>query len=32
MPLLVCVMIADGFTRLCSRDSIMTIKLVKNEV
>ena len=29
MPLLVCVMIADGFTRLCSRDSIMTIKLVK---
>jgi len=29
MPLIVCVMIADGFVRLCSRDSIMTIKLVK---
>src|SRR5579875_3219910 len=29
LPLLVCVMIADGFVRLFSRDSIMTIKLVK---
>jgi len=29
LPLLVCVMIADGFTRLFSRDSIMTVKLVK---
>lgn len=28
-PLIVCVMIADGFVRLFSRDSIMTIKLVK---
>jgi CBS domain-containing protein len=29
LPLVVCVMIADGFVRLFSRDSIMTIKLVK---
>ncbi|MGH9605864.1 MAG: chloride channel protein [Terracidiphilus sp.] len=29
LPLIVCVMIADGFVRLCSRDSIMTVKLVK---
>ncbi len=29
LPLLVCVMISDGFVRLFSRDSIMTIKLVK---
>jgi predicted transcriptional regulator len=29
LPLIVSVMIADGFVRLCSRDSIMTIKLVK---
>lgn len=29
LPLIVCVMIADGFVRLFSRDSIMTIKLVK---
>jgi H+/Cl- antiporter ClcA/CBS domain-containing protein len=29
LPLLVCVMISDGFVRLCSRDSIMTVKLVK---
>lgn len=29
LPLVVSVMIADGFTRLFSRDSIMTIKLVK---
>jgi H+/Cl- antiporter ClcA len=29
LPLVVSVMIADGFVRLCSRDSIMTIKLVK---
>lgn len=29
LPLIVCVMISDGFVRLCSRDSIMTIKLVK---
>jgi chloride channel protein, CIC family len=29
LPLLVCVMIADGFVRLFSRDSIMTGKLVK---
>ncbi len=29
LPLLVCVMISDGFVRLFSRDSIMTVKLVK---
>lgn len=29
LPLIVCVMIADGFVRLFSRDSIMTIKLIK---
>jgi chloride channel protein, CIC family len=29
LPLIVCVMIADGFVRLFSRDSIMTGKLVK---
>jgi chloride channel protein, CIC family len=29
LPLIVCVMISDGFTRLLSRDSIMTVKLVK---
>lgn len=29
LPLIVCVMVADGFVRLFSRDSIMTIKLVK---
>jgi CIC family chloride channel protein len=29
LPLLVCVMVADGFVRLFSRDSIMTVKLVK---
>lgn len=29
LPLIVCVMIADGTVRLFSRDSIMTIKLVK---
>ncbi len=29
LPLVVCVMVADGFVRLFSRDSIMTIKLVK---
>lgn len=29
LPLIVSVMIADGFVRLFSRDSIMTIKLVK---
>jgi len=29
LPLIVCVMISDGFVRLCSRESIMTIKLVK---
>ncbi|MFP5230206.1 MAG: chloride channel protein [Acidobacteriota bacterium] len=29
LPLIVCVMVSDGFVRLCSRDSIMTIKLVK---
>jgi predicted transcriptional regulator len=29
LPLIVCVMIADGFVRLFSRDSIMTVKLVK---
>lgn len=28
-PLIVCVMIADGLVRLFSRDSIMTLKLVK---
>jgi CIC family chloride channel protein len=29
LPLIVCVMVSDGLVRLCSRDSIMTIKLVK---
>lgn len=29
LPLIVCVMIADGVTRLFSRESIMTVKLVK---
>ncbi|MGA7524086.1 MAG: chloride channel protein [Acidobacteriaceae bacterium] len=29
LPLIVCVMVADGCVRLLSRDSIMTIKLVK---
>lgn len=29
LPLLICVMISDGVVRLLSRDSIMTIKLVK---
>ena len=29
LPLIICVMISDGFVRLCSRDSIMTVKLVK---
>jgi len=29
LPLLVCVMVADGFVRLFSRDSVMTGKLVK---
>jgi chloride channel protein, CIC family len=29
LPLIVCVMISDGFVRLLSRDSIMTGKLVK---
>ncbi|MDE3135045.1 MAG: chloride channel protein [Acidobacteriota bacterium] len=29
LPLIVCVMISDGFVRLFSRDSIMTLKLVK---
>ncbi|HEU5341183.1 chloride channel protein [Edaphobacter sp.] len=29
LPLIVCVMVADGFVRLFSRDSIMTSKLVK---
>jgi CIC family chloride channel protein len=29
LPLVVCVMVSDGFVRLCSRESIMTIKLVK---
>jgi H+/Cl- antiporter ClcA len=29
LPLIVCVMISDGFVRLFSRDSIMTIKLIK---
>ena len=29
LALIVCVMISDGFVRLCSRDSIMTVKLVK---
>jgi len=29
LPLIVCVMIADGVVRLCSRDSIMTVKLAK---
>jgi H+/Cl- antiporter ClcA len=29
LPLVVCVMMSDGLVRLCSRESIMTIKLVK---
>lgn len=29
LPLIVCVMIADGVVRLCSRESIMTVKLAK---
>jgi H+/Cl- antiporter ClcA len=29
LPLVVCVMVSDGLVRLCSRESIMTIKLVK---
>jgi H+/Cl- antiporter ClcA len=29
LPLIVCVMVSDGLVRLCSRESIMTIKLVK---
>jgi CIC family chloride channel protein len=29
LPLIVCVMISDAVVRLCSRDSIMTVKLVK---
>jgi Chloride channel protein EriC len=29
LPLIVCVMVSDGFVRLCSPDSIMTGKLVK---
>ena len=29
LPLIVCVMVADGFVRLFSRDSVMTGKLVK---
>ncbi|HEX5236793.1 MAG TPA: chloride channel protein [Silvibacterium sp.] len=29
LPLIVCVVISDGFVRLFSRDSIMTVKLVK---
>jgi CIC family chloride channel protein len=29
LPLIVCVMVADGVVRLFSRDSIMTVKLVK---
>lgn len=29
LPLIVCVMVADGFVRLFSRDSIMTSKLIK---
>jgi H+/Cl- antiporter ClcA len=29
LPLIVCVMVSDGFVRLFSRDSIMTVKLVK---
>jgi chloride channel protein, CIC family len=29
LPLIVCVMISDGVVRLCSRDSIMTVKLTK---
>jgi chloride channel protein, CIC family len=29
LPLIVCVMVSDGFVRLFSRDSIMTLKLVK---
>ena len=29
LPLIVCVMVSDGVVRLCSRDSIMTVKLVK---
>lgn len=29
LPLVVCVMISDGVVRLCSRESIMTVKLAK---
>jgi chloride channel protein, CIC family len=29
LPLIVCVMVSDGFVRLLSRESIMTVKLVK---
>ena len=29
LPLIVCVMLSDGFVRLFSRESIMTVKLVK---
>ncbi len=29
LPLIVCVMVSDGFVRLFSRESIMTVKLVK---
>jgi chloride channel protein, CIC family len=29
LPLIVCVMVSDGLVRLCSRESIMTVKLVK---
>lgn len=29
LPLIICVMISDAVVRLCSRDSIMTVKLVK---
>ena len=29
LPLIVCIMISDAVVRLCSRESIMTIKLVK---
>jgi chloride channel protein, CIC family len=29
LPLVVCVMVSDGLVRLCSRESIMTVKLIK---
>ncbi len=29
LPLIVCVMVSDALVRLCSRESIMTVKLVK---